>query len=48
MLSSFPGTAAVPAVTAFALFQTFVIAFVALGWGRLTPSGTNIPTVTAA
>jgi BASS family bile acid:Na+ symporter len=32
---SFPGTAAVTAATAFALFQTVLLALVALGWGRL-------------
>jgi len=33
--SSFPGTPAVTAATAYALFQTIVIALVAVGWGRL-------------
>jgi BASS family bile acid:Na+ symporter len=33
--ASFPGTKAVTAATAFALFQTIVMALVALGWGRL-------------
>jgi BASS family bile acid:Na+ symporter len=32
---SFAGTKAVTAATAFALFQTIVMALVALGWGRL-------------
>jgi BASS family bile acid:Na+ symporter len=36
--SSFPGTAAVTAATAFAIFQTIIMALVALGWGRLTPA----------
>jgi BASS family bile acid:Na+ symporter len=36
--ASFPGTKAVTAATAFALFQTIVMALVALGWGRLTPT----------
>jgi hypothetical protein len=36
--SSFPGTAAVGSATAYALFQTIVIALVALAWGRLTPA----------
>jgi BASS family bile acid:Na+ symporter len=36
--SSFPGTAAVTATLAFALFQTIVMALVALGWGRLAPA----------
>lgn len=33
--SSFPGTVAVTAATAYALFQTIVIALIALAWGRL-------------
>ncbi len=36
--SSFPGTPAVTATTAYALFQTVVIALVALVWGRLSSS----------
>jgi bile acid:Na+ symporter, BASS family len=36
--SSFPGTAAVTATLAFALFQTVVLAVVALSWGRLAPA----------
>jgi BASS family bile acid:Na+ symporter len=32
---SFPGTPAITAATAYALFQTVVMAVVALGWGRL-------------
>lgn len=36
--SSFPGTAAVTATLAFALFQTIVLALIALGWGRLVPA----------
>jgi BASS family bile acid:Na+ symporter len=36
--ASFPGTQAVTAATAFALFQTIVMALVALCWGRLTPA----------
>jgi BASS family bile acid:Na+ symporter len=40
---SFPGTPAVTATTAFALFQTVVMALVALGWGRLTPAGEPPP-----
>jgi BASS family bile acid:Na+ symporter len=36
--ASFPGTKAVTAATAFALFQTIVMALVALCWGRLTPT----------
>jgi hypothetical protein len=40
---SFAGTKAVPATTAFAIFQTIVMALVALGWGRLlaAPTGTT-------
>jgi BASS family bile acid:Na+ symporter len=40
---SFAGTKAVTAVTAFAIFQTVVMALVALGWGRLlaAPTGTT-------
>jgi BASS family bile acid:Na+ symporter len=34
--ASFPGTSAVTATTVFALFQTIVMALVALAWGRLT------------
>ena len=36
---SFPGNLSVGSATAYALFQTIVIAFVALAWGRLTPAG---------
>lgn len=35
---SFPGTPAVTATLAFGLFQTVVLAIIALGWGRLAPS----------
>ena len=35
--SSFPGTAAITAAIAFALFQTIVLALIASAWGRLTP-----------
>jgi BASS family bile acid:Na+ symporter len=43
--SSFPGTQTVTAATAYGLFQTIVLALVALGWGRLAaaPSGTGQP-----
>jgi bile acid:Na+ symporter, BASS family len=34
---SFPGTPAIASATAYALFQTIVIALVALTWGRFTP-----------
>jgi BASS family bile acid:Na+ symporter len=34
-IASFPGTSAVTAATAFGLFQTILVALVALGWGRL-------------
>jgi BASS family bile acid:Na+ symporter len=33
--SSFPGTASVTAATTFGIFQTVIMALVALGWGRL-------------
>ena len=36
--ASFPGTAAITATTAFAIFQTIVIALIAYLWGRYTPS----------
>lgn len=42
--ASFPGSRAVTAATAFALFQTIVMALAALGWGRLAsakPEGTR-------
>lgn len=32
---SFPGTAAITSATAYALFQTIVMALVAVGWGRV-------------
>jgi hypothetical protein len=35
---SFAGTAAVTAATAFAVFQTVVMALIALAWGRVLPS----------
>jgi BASS family bile acid:Na+ symporter len=38
---SFPGSQAVTAATAFAIFQTVVMALVALGWGRLLRSKGN-------
>jgi hypothetical protein len=40
---SFAGTKAVTAATAFAIFQTIVMALVALGWNRLlaAPVGTT-------
>jgi BASS family bile acid:Na+ symporter len=41
--ASFPGTQAVTAATAFALFQTIVMALAALGWGRLSPERTDVP-----
>ena len=37
--AAFPGTRAVAATTAFALFQTIVMAGIALGWGRLVHAG---------
>jgi BASS family bile acid:Na+ symporter len=42
---SFPGTRAVTSATAFAIFQTLVMAVVALAWGRSRRAGT--PTVAA-
>ena len=36
--SAFPGSRAVVAATAFALFQTIVMALIALSWGRLVHS----------
>jgi len=36
--AAFPGTQAVVAATAFALFQTIVMALISLGWGRLVQS----------
>jgi BASS family bile acid:Na+ symporter len=36
--ATFPGTRAVVAATAFGLFQTIVMALIALGWGRLAHS----------
>jgi BASS family bile acid:Na+ symporter len=38
---SFAGTKAVTAATAFAIFQTIVMALVALGWGRLLAAPTG-------
>jgi hypothetical protein len=35
--ASFPGTPVVTAVLAYAIFQTIVLAFIALAWGRLSP-----------
>ena len=35
--TSFPGTAAVTSATAYAIFQTVIIALVAFAWGRHTP-----------
>ena len=34
-IASFRGTSAVTAATAFGLFQTILVALVALSWGRL-------------
>ena len=41
--SSFPGTPAVTATLAFALFQTILLAMVALAWGRLAPATRHYP-----
>jgi hypothetical protein len=38
---SFAGTKAVTAATAFAVFQTIVVALVALAWGRLLAAPTE-------
>jgi bile acid:Na+ symporter, BASS family len=46
--ASFPGTLAVGSATAYALFQTVVIALVALAWGRLTPAGIDSVKMKAA
>jgi len=45
--ASFPGTAAITATTAYAIFQTIVIALIALLWGRYTPRITLIDGKTA-
>ncbi len=45
---SFPGTAAVTAATAYAIFQTVAMALVALIWGRVTQPGMRSATVRAA
>jgi bile acid:Na+ symporter, BASS family len=42
--TSFPGTKAVAAATAFALFQTIAVALVALAWGRLASPKNGAPT----
>jgi BASS family bile acid:Na+ symporter len=41
---SFPGTPAITAATAFAIFQTILMALVAFGWGRLSPAPARIGT----
>jgi BASS family bile acid:Na+ symporter len=46
--TSFPGTAAVTAATAYAIFQTAAMAMVALIWGRVTQPGMRSATVRAA
>jgi len=46
--ASFPGTLAVGSATAYALFQTIVIALAALAWGRLTPAGIDSVKMRAA
>src|SRR5262249_31188148 len=45
--ASFPGTPAVTAATAFALFQTLAMALVALAWGRLAPAKAPVAGETA-
>src|SRR5262249_1844399 len=37
-VASFPGTPAVTAATAFGLFQTVLVALLAVAWGRLRPA----------
>jgi BASS family bile acid:Na+ symporter len=46
--SSFAGTAAVTATTAYGLFQTVVIALIAVAWGRHAPVQTSLPKVATA
>jgi bile acid:Na+ symporter, BASS family len=41
--SSFPGTPVVSAATAYALFQTIVMALVAMAWGRIPQAGAAMP-----
>ncbi len=45
---SFPGTPAVGSATAYALFQTIVIALLALAWGRFTPASIESVNMKAA
>ncbi len=45
---SFPGTPAVTAATAFAIFQTVLLALVALGWGRWASATAGTPTIRAS
>ena len=40
-VTSFPGTPAVTAATAFGLFQTILVALIALAWGRLASRPSN-------
>jgi BASS family bile acid:Na+ symporter len=40
--ASFPGTAAISSITAYALLQTLLMAGVALIWGRMTPTITLV------
>jgi len=42
--ASFPGTPAIAATTAFALFQTIVMALAAAAWGRLAPASARVST----
>jgi BASS family bile acid:Na+ symporter len=41
--SSFPGTPAIAATTVFAIFQTLLMALVALAWGRVGAGGAGAP-----
>jgi bile acid:Na+ symporter, BASS family len=45
---SFPGTPAVTATMAFALFQTVVLASLAVAWGRLSPTPLGVTKAKAA
>ncbi len=46
--ASFPGTAAVTTALAYAIFQTILLALIALAWGKLTPSAANMGRVSSA
>ena len=42
---SFPGTPAISAALAYAVFQTIVLALIALAWGRMSPEKATVPGV---